>query len=194
MKKRKLIALVSIIILLIVVASILIVVYMFDETRDLRADFLQSGDENKYVVGFINGGNTNDLAHLYFRISEEYNDENRLRIKIWHEENTNLDKLTLSFSNMISDRLMYVVPGGSWPPMEFGNTEDGGIVLDIPNFKSSLGTGTVTMDFRIIRYPGDPLEELYCYVDMQLSRDKGLKSIKYNAETYLEMTVPGDVS
>jgi hypothetical protein len=196
MKKRKIIALVSIAILLIVAASILIVVYVFDETRDLRADpvkFEDQGYNYTYYVPFFDGANTKKLASVYINIGREYNDENRFRLQIWHEENTHLDKLTLTFPNMISDRLMYILPSGTWPPIVFGRTEDGSGAFVDTKFVGFVGTGTVNMEFRIQRYPEDTLEELNCLVDMQLSKDKGLKTIKYNAETYLEMAVPGEI-
>ncbi len=193
MKKRKIIALVSITILLIVVASILIIVYALDETKDLRSDLVLEDENHAYIVRFFDGDNTNDLAHVYFQISEKYTDQNHFHISIWHEENTHLNELTLTFPNILSSRLMYILPGGSWPPMEFCHTEDGkGTVVGIPEF-GFIGEGTVNMEFRLIRYSGDALNELYCYVDMQLSKDEGLKTIKYNAETYLEATVPGEI-
>jgi len=196
MKKRKKIVLVSITILLIVMVSTTIVVYALDETIDLRPGPVQVEEQDLtyyYYVPFFDGDNTNKLASVYSGIDGEHNDQNWFRISIWHEENTHLDKLTLTFPNMISDRLLYRLPGGSWPPMEFGYTVDGkGTVVDIPEF-GFTGGGTVNMRFLILNNTGDDLEELSCYVDMQLSEDKvlGAVNIKYNAETNLEMAVPG---
>lgn len=189
MKKRKIIALVSIAILLIVVASTTIVVYALDETIDLKSE-LAVEDENRFTVRFSDGENGNDLAHVNFNISGEYNGLNNMKIQIWHEENTHLDKLTLTFPNIPSSRIMFALPDGGWPPMGFDHTNVGkGVIVDIPEF-GSLGRGTQSMEFNIIRYYGDAPEKLYCYIDMHLSKDEGLKDIEYNAYTYFEVNIP----
>ena len=193
MKKRKVIAVISISIVLVIVAFVLIAVYTSDETTDLKpgpVDFNDASIFNEYTVRFYDGDDVNKLASVYFRISEEHDGLNEITLQIWHEEDTHLDELKLAFPNIIGNRLMFILPTGSWPPMEFGRTEDGqGWVIDIPDF-GFVGEGSVLMNLSIQSYN---LEELYCYIDMQLSKDKGLKTIEYNAETNMEINVPGGI-
>ncbi len=193
MKKRKVIAFISIAIVLVIVAFIVKEVYMSDETKSLRAGPVESenpGSFTEYTVRFYDGGDVNELVHVYLRISEGYDGLNEIILQISHDDAINLDELTLAFPNISSDKLMFLLPTGSWPPMEFGHTGDGkGSIVYIPDFRI-LGEGSVRMNFHVQNYN---LEELFCHIVMRLSKDKGLKTVEYDAETNIEITLPGEI-
>lgn len=120
-------------------------------TKDLRMGEVEV-EEDTYYAQFFEGGETTKAASVYVRVSapgaEGYR---RMLVQICHEENTELDTLSLTFNAVRpADALAYLAPNSaSWPPVEYRTSSNGGGVEYVVSKFGIMGVGTVNMEYML---------------------------------------------
>ena len=120
-----------------------------------------------------------------------------MTIQLWHQENTELDSISLKFNMLQPASALLLAPpeGYPWPPFEYQRTPDGsGVVVNVPDF-GPLGTGTVTFEFLLrpsILIKPLPVGQLRLDISFSMHREGLLKLTKQEAKTtiYLELSPP----
>jgi len=196
--KTKLIISVVVLIVLLLFAYVLINTYLLHETKYLayKPDERYTNNLDEQSVLFFDGADVDPLVIASIRMDPKYDYSNNLLVSIWHQEGIDLDDLTLTFTNMRTSQqnwptiLNELTNSYAWPTMmKFGTTNDGsGQIFELPDM-GFAGKGTVTMRFQIQTNMDEDLSNFYCHIDLQLSKNKGLKTIKYNAEKTVEVNV-----
>jgi hypothetical protein len=116
-------------------------------TKELsKAEVREEADG--YVLDFLSGDGTRE-AHAYLVVGS-WDNICTVKLDICHEEDTDVDEISLTFAPMFSDALALQTPGGYPSPLaRFERTTDGqGVIYRIPH-AGFQGTGTMDFEFYI---------------------------------------------
>ena len=121
---------------------------MFIFTENLQVEeFRLIHDDDSYAADILDGGVR--VANVYIRAEHPAPQalDVPVLVSIWHSEETELDSLFLKFSGTDYMQVYLEVPGSSWPPIHFHQTDGGkGAVFKVDDL-GLQGTGTVTLRF-----------------------------------------------
>ncbi len=157
--RRRLLLTAVVIVTLVAILGIVVwrPIYLFTET--LRVGEVEEEDGEHIIRIYNDDGD--DIAHIALitgMITLPSQNMTSIRLSIWHQPETHLDSLQISFTPSIIHHPFHVYletpPGGEWKPIKTdssGNTH----VYSFPDL-GTYGTGTVTLDFLIQRWSDLP--------------------------------------
>jgi hypothetical protein len=189
MIRRFKIAIVIVLAIAILVPSILLVaseMQTFIFSKDLHVeDFV--ADVDFYIANITDSGVP--VSHIYFRVEHATPNSasHAVRFSIWHTENTELDSMTLRFSNPPYVISLYLEASSYiWPDTQF-NLDNGQAILSVKNL-GWYGTGTITLDFMLLSY--EHAGNLEFTADLAMHQNAFLQLTSLKAHAYLSAPIP----
>lgn len=185
MRQSFMIGIISLAVLLLLLLSSLIAWASANQrfifTRELHVSGFAPLHDESYVANVTDSGQ--ELAHLYFRVEHPAVNSDRvpIRFSIWHAENTELDSLTLRFSTEPFLTTMQFEVTSYTPPLEF-HRDNKAVLFSIKDL-GLYGTGTVTLDFTLIKYSN--LNELTITADFSMHYESPLQLTALNGHSFL---------
>lgn len=125
---------------------------MFIFTENLQVEEFKPIHADSYAANIFDDGVR--VADIYIRAEHPAPQalDVPVLVSIWHSEETELDSLSLKFSGTEYIQAYLEVPGGSWPSIHFQQTSDGkGAIFKVDDL-GFQGTGTVTLQFRLMPF------------------------------------------
>lgn len=183
------VGIISLAVLLLLFSSLIVWASAYQRfifTRELHvSDFVPHLNDD-YAANVTDSGQ--ELAHLYIRIEPPMVNSNRVPVlfEIWHAENTELDSLALRFSTGLFVTTMQFEATSYTQPLEF-RRDNRAVLFSIKDL-GLYGTGTVTLDFTLIKYSN--LNELTITADFSMHYESPLQLTALNGHSFLNTQIP----
>ena len=162
-------------------------------TTELSQTEVQQQDDWTYASNFLSGDGTRE-AGAYVVVSASEN-ICTVKLEIWHEENTDVDEISLTFDPMLTDALAFLAPGGyPWPLARFQRTTDGqGVIYSIPH-AGFQGTGTMVFEFMIRKYMvslvASPEDQIRLHIDFTMHEGGTFSRTRQHGEGDIYFQIP----
>jgi hypothetical protein len=156
--------------------------------REVSADMVEYASD-----AFLSGEGTladgMRAANVYLRAERHGEERYRLRVSVWHTEETQLEglQLRLDVGGPGGEVALVAPQSASWPRHTFHATRDArGVLLDIPRL-GFAGRGTVTFDFLLQNPQEDELalEAIYSLYELQT-----VQLARYGGEVVIGFALP----
>ena len=154
-----------------------------------QAEVREDLQGDSYALDFLSRDDVR-VAGIYVRVNSWENISTML-VEIWHEEGSEIDKISLTFDPMFYDALFLKAPRESWPLAQFG-TDGTKVIYSIPD-AGFLGTGTMLLEFCIrkdILSLNPPAGQVCLHVDFTMHRDDILSKTKQHGEGDIFFEIP----
>jgi hypothetical protein len=162
-------------------------------SQDLHVEEFKSLGNNDYAADVTDSGTR--IANIYVRMDQPPANSTHVPIllSVWHEEDTEIDSVSLEFSTYPNYVTMYLeAQQGGFPETEFHRSHDAkGVICSVKDL-GFYGTGTVEMNFILVQFPQYTYSqnELQLTAEFSMHRKTFLQLTSLKVQTIVDITIP----